>query len=92
MHNAKIIAQKASLKSLAIKWESLGEISTDQKDEIISMVDMASFNHWRPLLYVIPYDAVRPRAQLVPVSQCAGFGNEYIIADLQRSEFDIIEW
>ena len=38
MHNAKITAQKASLKSLAIKWESIGEISTDQKDEIISHI------------------------------------------------------
>jgi hypothetical protein len=56
------------------------------------MVDMASFDHWRPLLYIIPYEAVTSRVQLVPVSQRAGFGNEYIIADLQRSEFDIIEW
>lgn len=91
-HNAKITAQKTSLKALAIRWEGAGEISTSEKDEIIVMVDTASFDLWRPLLYVIPYEPVKLRVSLVPVAERAGFGNEYIIADLQRTDFDMIEW
>jgi hypothetical protein len=91
-HNAKIVAQKASLVSRAIEWEKNGDISSNEKDEIIYMVNNSPFQMWRPLLYVIPFEPVRARLQLVPINQRAGFGNEYIIPDLQRSEFDIIEF
>jgi hypothetical protein len=76
---------------LAIGWEVQGEISTEDKEEIVYMVDNASFDDWRPLLYVIPRLVVQPRIRLVPPGQRASFGPEYIITDLQRSEFDTIE-
>lgn len=91
-HNAKIISQKASFISLATTWESDGEISTTQKDDIIYMVTTATFDLWRPLLYVIPRAPVEPQLQLVPVHKRAGLGNEYIIPSLNRSEFDVIEF
>lgn len=82
MHNAKIIAQKASFAKLAVEWETKGEITTQEKDDIIYMVDNAPFDFWRPLLYVIPADPVKIRLQVVPIHLRAGFGNEYILADL----------
>jgi hypothetical protein len=91
-HNAKIISQKASFISLATTWEMNGEISTTQKDDIIYMVNMADFNLLRPLLYIIPRVSVEPRLQLVPAHKRAGIGNEYILPDLNRSEFDVIEF
>jgi hypothetical protein len=91
-HNAKIIAQRASLMSLAIEWEKKKEISTNDKDDIIHMVTNGPFSMWRPLLYVIPYEPIQGRLQLVPIQQRAGMGREYIISDLQGSEFDIIEF
>jgi hypothetical protein len=91
-HNAKIISQRASFISLATNWEKNGEISSTQKDDIIYMASTAPFELWRPLLYVIPRAPVERRLQLVPVKNRAGFGNEYIISDLHRSEFDIIEF
>lgn len=90
-HSYKINEQKLSLKNLAIKWEASGEISTDDKEEIIYRVDKASFDDWRPLIYVVPRALVETRMQPVPPTKRASFGPEYIIPDLKRSEFDIIE-
>lgn len=42
-------------------------------------------------MYLIPRTLVYPRLQLVPPDQRSSFGIEYIIADLKRNEFDIIE-
>jgi hypothetical protein len=80
-----------SLTSRAIEWEKSGLISTADKDDIIYMVNNAAWDHWRPLIYVIPRLPVEKRLVLVPMSGRAGIGNEYTIADLKRSEFEIIE-
>jgi hypothetical protein len=90
-HCHKINEQKLSLKNLALIWESNREISTDEKEEIVYMVDNATFDHWRPLIYVIPRATVQPRLQVVPPDKRASIGMEYIIADLGRKEFDTIE-
>lgn len=91
MHSAKIAAQKASFIKLAIEWESKGEISVSDRDDIVYMVNNAGFDHWRPLIYVIPRAPVESRLQIVPAHLRAGFGPEYIIPDLARSEFDLVE-
>ncbi len=74
------------------EWEHQGVITTAQKDDILYLVDHASFDLWRPLVYVIPRAPVASRLEEVPMSKRAGVGVEYIIPDLQRTEFDIIEW
>ena len=91
-HSAKISSQKASLQALAIEWEADGKISAQDMQEIIFMVTTASFEYWRPLLYVIPAPTPASRLQLVPIEKRAGFGKEYIISDLKRSEFDLLEF
>jgi hypothetical protein len=90
-HSFKINAQKASLTSLAIDWEASGVISSDNKDEIIFMVTNASFDDWRPLLYIIPRSLVELRIKTVPIHKRASFGDEFILEDLRRPEFDVIE-
>jgi hypothetical protein len=86
-HSAKITAQKITLSSLALEWAANGDITVEQKEDILYMVEKGPFNLWRPLLYVIPRAPVGPRLQRVPYRRCAGFGNEYIIPDLKRCEF-----
>src|SRR6266850_3807430 len=76
-HSYKISAQKASLSSLAIDWEANGEITSDIKDEIIFMVTNATFDDWRPLLYLIPRSLVEPRIKMVPIHKRASFGDEF---------------
>lgn len=91
-HSAKISAQKATLASLAVQWEASGKISALQKDDLLYLVNTADFSLWRPLLYVIPRTAdIESRLQEVPMSSRAGIGPEYIIEDLKRSEFEIVE-
>jgi hypothetical protein len=90
-HSYKINAQKASLTALAIDWEANGAISSNDKDEIVFMVTNATFNDWRPLLYIIPRGAVAARLKTVPIHQRASFGDEFIVEDLRRNEFDVIE-
>jgi hypothetical protein len=90
-HSAKINAQKVSLKGLAIQWEQNGEIAVTDRDDIVYWVDNAPLGLWRPVVYVIPWPADTTRIPLVPASQRAGIGEEYVIADLKRCEFDVIE-
>jgi len=91
-HNPKIKEQVLGLSARAVKWEASGEISALDKDDIIYMVSEAAyFKHWRPLLYVIPRSPVESRLKPVPAALCASLGNEYIIPDLHRDEFDLIE-
>lgn len=91
LHSAKILAQKASFKSLAVKWQQAGEITKLQEQDIVWTVDNASASYWRPLIYVIPRPAVASRLSIVPMSQRASIADEFIIADLARSEFDLME-
>jgi len=90
-HSYKINAQKASLTALAIHWETNGTIGSNDKDEIIFMVTNATFDDWRPLLYLIPRNLVEPRTKTVPIHRRASFGDEFILEDLRRNEFDVIE-
>jgi len=91
MHSNKIAQQKGSFKSLAVDWELKGEISIADRDEIITMVDTVSFDYWRPLIYIIPHVKVRKRLEPVELTKRAGLGSEFIIKDLKRNEFDLIE-
>lgn len=90
-HSYKIAEQKNSLKARAVEWAGDSKITDDQRDEIIYMVDNAVFQDWRPLIYVVPRAPIESRLQLVPMAKRASFGNEFIIPDLARTEFDIIE-
>ena len=90
-HSSKIQEQKLSLSRLAVIWRDDGQISSDEAEEIIYMVENSDAGHWKPLLYVIPRATVVGRLQIVPVAKRASFGLEYIIPDLRRTEFDIVE-
>jgi hypothetical protein len=91
-HGDKIQQQKAVLVGLAASWKAEGHISDEQAREIVVLVDTATFNEWRPLLYVIPTDGLAERIKSVPIAERAGRANEYRILDLHANEFDIVEF
>lgn len=91
-HSEKIRQTKATLKALAVDWHAKGEISEQDKEEIILLADEPDLTYWRPLVYVIPRSIVEVRLQPVHLGKRASLGLEFIIEDLQRSEFDIIEF
>jgi len=91
-HNDKINNQKLSFKNLADMWEASGGITKDQRDEIYYMVENATNNEWKPLIYLIPRSIIDlSRLKIVPPAKRASFGMEYIVEDLKRDEFDLIE-
>jgi len=90
-HHDKIGAIRASYASLSTQWVAAGEITSTQRDEIIFMTNSGDLRIWRPLLYVIHRASVETRLLAVPPAKRASFGPEYIIADLRRDEFDIVE-
>lgn len=90
-HSSKIREQKLSFSKLAADWKANGMVTPAQAEEIVYTVENADFTLWRPLLYVIPREKVVKRIQEVPMAKRASLGMEYIIPDLKRDEFDIVE-
>ncbi len=72
-------------------WANKGEITADEKEEIILLADDNDPLYWRPLVYVIPRSLVEVKLKPVALGRRASFGNEFIIDNLIRTEFDIIE-
>ena len=92
LHSAKIASQRTTLKKLANDWFGAREITKEQQEEIVYWVDHAPVQEWRPLLYLIPRRLVAGgRLKLVPIRERASKEKEYIIQNLQRSEFEIVE-
>jgi hypothetical protein len=89
-HCSKIGDTRTRLKALAVEWEQKGEISSEDKEEIILLADDQDPMYWQPLIYVIPRHLVESRLQKVHLGLRASFGREFIIGDLNRNEFDII--
>jgi hypothetical protein len=90
-HDAKIADQAKRLRGLAIGWHKDGEISDDQRADILAIIKSARISDWRPVIYVIPYAGVAERVQLVARKNRASHEPEYFIPDLRSSEFDLIE-
>jgi hypothetical protein len=92
-HCSKIIEQRATFLKLAIDWETNKEITSQDKEDITFMVNEYDIDYWRPLLYIIPRAIINSsRIEVVPMNKRASFGVEYIIKDLQSTEFDLIEF
>ena len=92
-HSSKIQEQKLSLARLAAEWKEANELSADQAEEMIYIVNQGSIEDFSPLLYVIPGEKVAPRLQVVAANKRANLmSREYIIPDLKRHEFDIVEF
>jgi hypothetical protein len=91
LHSPKINEQRASFMRLAVEWEKDGTIGANDKDEIVYWAEKADMQYWRPLIYVIPTAPILSRIQEVPVGKRAGLGMEYIVPDLRREEFDLLE-
>jgi len=90
-HSPKIIEQRTAFEARAVEWHKAGKINDADKEDIIYLVKNFTFGSFRPLIYVIPRAAVDWRLKPVAAAARAAIGPEYILADLKRSEFDVIE-
>lgn len=92
-HSSKIGDNKLGIMKGAALKKDAGIISEEQEAEIASITEAADIRYFRPLLYIIPYQKVSRMARRVPVNDRAHpLSVEYIIEDLPRSYFDVIEW
>ena len=80
------------LRGAAVK-RSRGAITAAQESEITQIVNAAANQEFAPLLYVIPYAAVARLVKPVPVANRAHpFSEEFIIEELPRKAFEIVEF
>lgn len=91
MDGANIQKKKASLQQVAVRWEEDGEISRKGLEEITVIIESAGVQEWRPVLYVIPRHLVENDLEEVPRYNRSKTGMEYLIRNLKRSDFDVIE-
>jgi hypothetical protein len=90
--NQKVKDYRKTFTRLARDWESKGEITHWERDEIIALVRRHRFTIWEPRLLVLPREPLENggRLHLVPAHKRAGVGLEFQVFDLLRAEFDII--
>jgi hypothetical protein len=91
-HSAKVAQNRLGILRGADVRLSQGIITAAQRDEIIAIESCADLHDFRPLLLVIPFALVRPRVKQVPIKDRAHpLSQEFIIENLARSEFDVLE-
>ena len=91
-HSAKIEQNKTGIRAGAEAKFAQGIITKEQVAEINKLVGTADFRDFRPLLYIIPYELVASRIEVVDIDRRASlYHPEYLITDLPRAEFEVIE-
>jgi hypothetical protein len=91
-HSALIKGYRKTYRNLAKAWHADGSIDRNQKDEIIATIQSASWQIWRPVLFIIPRAGIDDsRVHRVPAKNRAAYGEEYQIRDLDVAEFEVIE-
>ena len=92
-HSHLINGYKRKFRRLALDLFASGTITKEDKEEIIAIIGLKSWNIWRPQLYIISKASVDVTGRLVtvPASERAAHGKEWKIIDLDISEFEIFE-
>ena len=86
-----ITKNKTGLRNGAEAKARAGLITEKQKLEILAQIDRAKPQHFKPLLYIIPYSSISTLLKEQEVEKRAGvLSEEYIIEKLPRSAFDYI--
>lgn len=91
LHSSKIAEVKLGLIKGAKMQLEKNIIDSETVDEINYMVNTSTVNDFRPIVYVIPTKGIEHLIKEAKISERANpFSKEYIIENLHRSNFDII--
>jgi hypothetical protein len=91
-HSARIADNRAGIIRGAQYKRKSDVIDEDTESDIIQATGMAEARDFRPVLFVIPYQAVKRRIEKVPVSSRANpLSQECLIPLLPGKLFDVIE-
>ncbi len=92
LHSPKIEENRSGLKKGALLNFENGIISEIELARINKIIDTALIKDFRPLIYIIPFNGIKKKINLVDVELTANpLSMEYQIPELKSSEFDIIE-
>jgi hypothetical protein len=90
-HSSKIDANKVGLKKGATFALQKGIIDNFELATITELIDLADFELFNPILYIIPISLVQNKLEEVPTVERANpFGKEYRIPNLKDGEFEVI--
>lgn len=93
LHSDRVKRNREEVLRGAKSKRAAGVVREDQFQEIERIIAGATLADFRPLLYIIPLHLVADRVQTVlPARRAHPFSREYIIEDLPRSGFDVVEW
>jgi hypothetical protein len=90
----KIKQQSAMLRALAVKLyrDDPAKFTGDVKNEIHFLVRLATFEEWRPIVSVIPWDAAKGKVEIVdPRRRANPLVPEYIVTRVTPLEFGVID-
>ena len=91
-HSTKIKENKAGLKKAGRAKKEAGIINDTQFNALKTMINNAGTNDFRPLIYIVQADKVKDIVKEVEIKIMARpLGEEYLIEELQREHFDIID-
>jgi hypothetical protein len=91
-HSKKVEENRAGILRGANAKRQAGIIDEKHEKEIVSIVALADWADFRPLIYVIPYTVVSDRIREPPPEDKAHpLSAEYIVDRLPRDCFDVIE-
>ena len=92
-HSRKVEENRAGVLRGANAKRRSGVIDEEQERDIVSIVNQAQLADFRPLMYIIPYSVVIDRMREPPLEDKAHpLSAEYIIDQLPREFFDVIEF
>jgi hypothetical protein len=92
LHSALISEKKTGIENGAQIQYTTGNITIDQRDEIIYAVQKSPITEFKPLIYVIPYSDVKHLVKPAsPYKTARPTSVEYIIEKLPGNLFDIID-
>jgi len=93
LHSPLIDQNKAGLRRGAENRKNQGLITLKDENEILSIIDNATIQVFRPVLYIIDRNKIKKRLENVTVGQRAGIlSEEFKIDKLRTDEFDIIDF
>jgi hypothetical protein len=90
--DAKVASFMKTILQVAVDKQASGAISAMDCGKIAARLEYTNVVDWNPLMFVIPYASVASRVRQVPVEDAASGDPEYQIPDLQKSEFQIVEF
>ena len=93
LHGTIIKVKRLGIRRGADAMYKRHKITVEQKDEILAICKIATPEHFRPVLCVLPKSEILPYVQTVPVKSRANpLSQEYIVADVPTNSFDVIKF